>query len=101
MAFYDRAMASVDKGNETGIFYLDLCKTFDTVHHHILISKLQGYGFEWWIVHWINHCLNGHSQRVVDNGSVSWRSPFMNGVPQGFILGPVLFSNFNNGIDID
>ena len=88
----------MDEGWAVDVFYLDLSKAFDTVPHERLLSKVEACGIRGSCLRWIQNFLNQRLQRVVGNGAESKWIDVLSGVPQGCILGPVLFLLYVNDI---
>ena len=82
---------NIDQGNVNTVVFLDLKKAFDTVDHSILISKLAVYGIGGTSIEWFKSYLSERNQKCFLNGSLSNNCVLSCGIPQGTILGPLLF----------
>ena len=92
----DKIKCNNDNGLYTGMVLLDLQKAFDTVDHDILLSKLKAVGANGNVIKWFDSYLSGRNQVVDVNGVFSPPHSITCGVPQGSILGPLLFILYVN-----
>ena len=84
-------LSMYDRRKQIDMVILDFSKAFDTVPHNKLLLKLENYGIQGEIHRWITSFLTGRHQRVIIEGEASSKCTVDSGVPQGTVLGPLLF----------
>jgi hypothetical protein len=98
---YDKILSMLEQGLNVDVIYLDFAKAFDKVDHQILLEKLELLGIGGKLLEWIKSFLLQRTQHVLVNGHLSEPSAVRSGVPQGSVIGPLLFLILIGDIDAE
>ena len=101
LSHYDKILRLMEEGYNVDVTYLDFAKAFDKLDLNIAIQKLYNLGIQGKVLAWIECFLKGRKQQVVVNGAKSQPADVISGVPQGSVLGPLIFIVLLGDIDFE
>ena len=96
--YLDQGVVTIAEGGIIDTIYLDFAKAFDAVPHHRLLGKLQAYDIQGKLFHWFKEFLKERTQIIMVNGEESEPTSVLSGIPQGTVLGSLLFVVYINDI---